>query len=182
VAGGAAVGLVASQSAPKGTPPQIGNNVASNVDQQVKDASDKAKRELLQSLDALETVTLQGAIDAAILTRSAYNVFVSPIVQAGATITGDVLEGMLKAFTAARNLWKTVYQDSATLAAIQTVLQTWVDNVNDLPKRLNAVVETDLDGAQAYLHALKRKIEDEMKALNNPPPTAQPTPSSTQKK
>jgi hypothetical protein len=182
VAGGAAVGLVASQSGPKAPLGQVGNNIANNADQQVKDASDKAKRELLQSLLTLETFTLQGAVDAAILTRSAYDVFVSPVVKVSATITGDVLQVMLTAFTAARNLWKNVYQDSATLAAIQTVLQSWVDNVKNFPKQLNAVVDTDLDGAQAYLHLLQRKIEDEMKALNNPTPTPQPTPAPTQKK
>jgi hypothetical protein len=181
VAGGAAVGLVASQSGSKSPLPQVGN-IPSNVDKQVKDASDQAKRELLLSLDNLEAVTLQGAIDAAILTRSAYNVFVSPVVKVGATITGDVLQVMLSAFTAARNLWKNVYGDSANLAAIQTVLQAWVDNVKNLPKQLDAVVDTDLDGAQAYLHALKRKIEDEMKALGNPTPTPQSTPAPTQKK
>jgi hypothetical protein len=54
--------------------------------------------------------------------------------------------------------------------------------MQQLPKQLDAITQTDLDGAQAYLRALKQKIEDEKKALHHPTPTAQPAPSPTPKK
>jgi hypothetical protein len=177
-AGGAGVGLLASQPGPKTIIPQVANN----VDKQVKEATDQAKRELLASLDTIENFTLQGAIDAARLTRTAYDVFVSPIIKFGAAVTSDFLRGMLNAFKFARNALRGINQDNTTLAAIEKVLQSWVDQAQNLPKQLDAITDTDLDGAQAYLRALKQKIEDQKKELGNPPTNTQGNPSSTPKK
>jgi hypothetical protein len=177
-AGGAGVGLLASQPGPKALIPQVANN----VDKQVKEATDQAKRELLASLDTIENFTLQGAIDAARLTRTAYDVFVSPIIKFGAAVTSDFLRGMLNAFKFARNALRGINQDNTTLAAIEKVLQSWVDQVQNLPKQLDAITDTDLDGAQAYLRALKQKIEDQKKELGNPSPTPPGNPPSTPKK
>jgi hypothetical protein len=184
VAGGAAVGLAASQA-----PKSPLSHAIGDVNKQVNDAfkrglsqgADQAKRELLTSLDTLENFSLQGAIDAARLTRTAYDVFVSPIVKFGSAITADFLNGMLGSFKAARGVLAGVNQDNATLAAIQKVLETWVQQAQNLPKQLNTIVDTDLDGAQAYLHALQNKITQEMKTLNSTP-TPQAKPSPTQKK
>jgi hypothetical protein len=181
VAGGVGVGLIVAQANPQAPLPQAINN----VDKQVKDAfnnglsqgAEQAKREMLTSLDTIENFTLQGAVDAARLTRTAYDVFVSPIIKFGSAITGDFLSGMLNAFKVARGWLAPINQDNATLAAIQKVLETWVAQVQNLPKQLDAITQTDLDGAQAYLHALQQKITDEMNALNNRTPTPpSPTP------
>src|SRR5262249_11213912 len=147
-AGGAAIGLIASQA-----PKSPLSNALGDVGKQVNDAFNRgvsqgandAKRALLTSLDTVDNFTLQGAVDAAILTRSAYDVFVSPIVKDGSAIAADFLDVMLNSFKAARGILAGVNQDNATLAAIQTVLQSWVDNVQNLPKQLNAIVDTDLD-------------------------------------
>ena len=187
-AGGIGVAAIASQANPKSPLGQVLNN----TDQQVQDAynqgaaqgAEQAKRELLTSLDNIENFTLQGAIDAARLTRVAYDVFVAPIVQFGATLTGDFLTGMLNAFKTARNWLAGVNQDNATLAAIQKVLESWVAQVQSLPKQLDAITQTDLDGAQAYLRHLQQKIQDDLAALNKPTPTPQvksPTPTPKNK-
>src|SRR5262249_8894610 len=157
----------ASQSIPKGPLGQTTNGVASNVNQQAQDASDKAKRDLLTSLDKLEEATLQGAIDSAVLLRDTYDVFVSPILTVSATITADVLQGMLNAVKFAESVLNPANQNTQTLKSVETVLQAWVDKLNQLPRQLNASVDTSLDGAQAYLHALQRKIEDDLKKLNS---------------
>ena len=184
VAGGAGVGLVAAQSAgpkPKAPPPPTPSN---NVDKQMKDAANKAaddaRRALLAELDSIESFTLQGAIEAARLTRVSYDVFVAPIVKFGSAITGDFLTGMLNAFKVARNWLAGINQDNVTLAAIQKVLESWVTQVQNLPKQLSAITQTDMDGAQAYLRALQRKIDEEKKKLQDP--NAQGTPSTTPKK
>ncbi|GER88169.1 hypothetical protein KDW_23310 [Dictyobacter vulcani] len=180
-------GAVASQYIPK--LPQAVNDVSSNVEHQVQEAFnkgvaqgvDQARKDFVGSMENLEGFTLEGAITAARLTRVAYDVFVSPIIKFGANITGDVLSGMLKAFKTARGLLAGIYQDNATLIAIQKVLETWVTQVDTLPKRLDAITQSDLDGAQAYLRALQRKVDDEKAKLNQPanatatPPT-KPTP------
>ncbi|GCE26836.1 hypothetical protein KDA_23200 [Dictyobacter alpinus] len=185
--GGAAAligaGAVASQYIP--TVPQATSNVAANIEHQIQDAFnkgvahgiDQARKDFVGSMDSLEGFTLEGAITAARLTRVAYDVFVSPIIKFGANITGDVLAGMLKAFKTARGLLAGIYQDNATLIAIQKVLETWVTQVGTLPKQLDSITQSDLDGAQAYLRALQRKVNDE-KAKLNQPANATPTPAA----
>ena len=147
----------------------------------VTQEADSARREMISALDSLEGFTLQGAIDAAKLTRVAYDVFVAPIVQIGSQLTADFLKAMLNALKTARGWLAGVYQDNSTLAAIQRVLESWVDQVSRLPKQLNVITQTDLDGAQAYLAALQRKLADEKSKLDHPQPTStvpasQPTP------
>src|SRR5579859_290787 len=188
----AGTGVAAYELAPK-VPGVIGS-VSNNIEHQVQDAfnrgmaqgAENVRREFVTALDNLEGLTLGGAINAAKLTREAYDVFVSPVVHFGSTLTGDFLDGMLRAFKTARGWLAGAFQDNATLQAIQKVLETWVDQVTNMPKQLDTITETDLDGAQAYLRALQRKLDEEKAKLNNPQATptatARPsTPTATQK-
>lgn len=194
----AGAGAAAYEYAPK-IPQAIGETGA-NIERQVQEAFNKgleqgteaARKEFVTALENLEGFTLEGAVTAARLTRVAYDVFVSPVIQIGATVASDFLTAMLKSFKTARMLLAGVYQDNATLQAIQKVLESWVGQVTNMPKQLNAITQADLDGAQAYLRALQRKIDDEKKKLNNPTnptnptsskvtPTPQPTAKSTSK-
>ncbi len=184
-------GVAAYEYAPK--IPQALGETGANIEKQLQDAFNKgvaqgaeaARKELITALDNLEGFTLEGAVTAARLTRVAYDVFVSPVIQFGANIATDFLAAMLKAFKTARMLLAGVYQDNATLQAIQKVLESWVDQVTTMPKQLNTITQADLDGAQAYLRALQRKIEDEKKQLQNNgtpvagTPTAQPNAKAT---
>ncbi|GLV58443.1 hypothetical protein KDH_52760 [Dictyobacter sp. S3.2.2.5] len=178
----AGAGIAAYEYAPK--IPQSVGDVSTNVEHQVQDAfnkgvtqgMDQARKEFVTSLENLEGVTLEGAITAARLTRVAYDVFVSPIVKFGAAISGDILKGMLSAFKTARGLLAGIYQDNATLIAIQKVLESWVSQSNTLPKQLDAITQADLSGAQAYLRALQRKIDDEKAKMNQPAATPTPKP------
>jgi hypothetical protein len=148
----------------------------------VAQGADSTRREFVSALDTLEGFSLQGAIDAAKLTRVAYDVFVSPVVQFGSQLTTDFLKAMVSALKTARGWLAGIYQDNTTLAAIQHVLQSWVDQVSKLPKQLDAITQADLDGAQAYLAALQRKIAGEKSKLNTPPhpmPTTSPASKST---
>lgn len=180
---------VAAIELPKVTP-QVVNDVGANAAHQVEDAFnrgvaqgvDQARKEFVASMESIEGFTLDGAITAARLTRVAYDVFVSPIVKFGADIAGDVLTGMLNAFKTAHQLLAEINQDNATLIAIEKVLESWVSDVNTMPMQLNAITQSDLDGAQAYLNALKTKVAAE-KAQLNATPTAAPkgTPTVTKK-
>jgi hypothetical protein len=179
-------GAAAYELAPK--LPQVVGNAAQNVEQQVADAfqrgaaqgANEVRAEFIKALEDMEGFTLDGAIAAAKLTRVAYDVFVSPIVHFGATLTGDFLNGMLKAVRTARGWLATVYMDNSSMIAVQKVLEAWVGKVGTMPKQLTAVVDTDLDGAQSYLNALQTKIKQEKAKLNNPQPapTPQPTPKA----
>jgi len=164
-------GIVASSELAPKTVPQGGHtshDIQDAFNRGVAQGGDSVRKELVSALDSLEGFTLQGAIDAAKLTRVSYDVFISPIVQFGSQLTKDFLSAMLSALKTGRGWLAGIYQDNATLAAIQHVLESWVDQVSKLPKQLDAITQTDLDGAQAYLSALQRKITDEKNKLDNP--------------
>jgi hypothetical protein len=189
----AGAGFALVENAPK--LPQAASTVAGDINGQVQDAfnrgiaqgADQARKEIITSLGNLEGFTLDGAVTAARLTRVAYDVFVSPVVKFGSVLTGDFLSGMLAALKKAREWLAGVYQDNATLIAIQKVLESWVNDIQKLPKQLDSITEADLDGAQSYLRALQRKIQDEQAKLNQsstkqatptPATKATPTPKS----
>ncbi|HCI78349.1 MAG TPA: hypothetical protein DHW02_01510 [Ktedonobacter sp.] len=178
-------GIAAYELVPK--IPSALDGAATNVEQQIQAAfekglaqgADNARRELIGALETIDGFTIDGAIGAAKLMRIAYDVFVSPIITQSANIAGDVLNAMLSAIKTARGILAQSFLDNSTLQAIQKVLQAWVDQVSTLPKQLNAITDTDLDGAQAYLNALKQKLEAEKAQLNK---SATPTPTSTKSK
>jgi len=185
----AGIGVAAYEVAPK--MPAALNNATTNLEHQVQEAftkgmeqgAEQARKEFVTALDNLEGFTLDGAIAAARLTRVAYDVFVSPVIKTGSALTGDFLTNMVKAFKTAREWLAGVYQDNATLIAIQKVLEAWAAQVSTMPKQLDAITQTDLDGAQAYLRGLKRMVEEEKSKINKPQgtPTAQTTPAASTK-
>jgi hypothetical protein len=160
--------------------PQAIGTGASNLEHQLQQAfqngvtagGEAARKDLINALDTLEGFSLEGAIEAAKLTRVAYDVFISPLVTLAATVADDFLVGTLDALITGRKWLAQINEDSPTLAALQTVLQSWVKQVHDMPKTVQTITETDLDGAQAYLRALQRKIQTEQTQLN-----AQSTPT-----
>lgn len=183
----AAGGVAAYELVPK--IPQALNDVGTNIEHQLQDAYNRGiaaggeavRKELINSLDTLEGVSLEGAIGAAKLTRVAYDVFVSPIVTLAATVAGDFLNVTLSALITGRSWLAAIKQDNSTLAALQTVLETWVKQVTQMPKQVQSITDADLDGAQSYLRALERKIQEEQAKLNAPQstqPTATPGKSS----
>ncbi|MBV8696057.1 MAG: hypothetical protein JO183_11280 [Ktedonobacteraceae bacterium] len=162
--------------------PKVVGNVGADIEHQLQDAfnkglaqgADAVRKDFITSLESLEGFTLASAQTAALLTRRAYDVFVSPIVKFGSTLAADFLGVMLQAFRSGRHILAVVNQDNATLAAIQSVLEIWVAQVSSLPKQLDTITQTDLDGAQAYLRALQRKLDEEKAKLNNNGKTSTP--------
>lgn len=179
-------GIAAAELAPK--IPQALGNATQNVEQQIQDAfqrgveqgAQNVRKEFVTTLENMEGFSLGAAISAAKLTRVAYDVFVSPVIQFGSTLTNDFLNTMLKAFKTARNVLIAVNMDNTALIAIQKVLESWVNQVTNMPKQLNAIADADLDGAQSYLRALQRKVDDEKAKLNNPQATPAATKSTAQ--
>lgn len=180
---GAAV--VAYEVAPR-IPQAIGDG-ANNIEHQLQQAfqngvaagAESARKEIINSLDTLEGASLEGAIAAARLTRVAYDVFVSPLVTLAANVADDFLNVTLQALITGRKWLAQINEDSPTLAALQTVLQSWVDQASTMPKKVQTIADSDLDGAQAYLRALQRKIQEEQAKLNSqttPTPAPRATP------
>lgn len=166
--------------------PQALEQAGTNIEHEVQDAFNRGlaaggeavRKELINSLDTLEGVSLDAAIGAARLTRIAYDVFVSPLVTLAATIADDFLSALLAALTQARKWLAAINADNASLAALQAVLQNWVSQAKNMPKKLQTITETDLDGAQAYLRALQRKIQEEQAKLNGQGTTPTPAPTT----
>ena len=162
--------------------PQALQTAGTNIEHQLQDAFNRGvaaggeavRKELINGLDTLEGVSLEGAIGAAKLTRTAYDVFVSPIVTLASTIADDFLLALLNALIKARKWLAQINADNATLLALTNILQNWTDQVKNMPKKLQTITQTDLDGAQTYLHGLQKKIQEEQAKLNG---QATPTPN-----
>lgn len=170
--------------------PGLLESAGSNIEHQLQDAFNRGvaaggaavRKELINGLDTLEGVSLEGAVAAANLTRTAYDVFVSPIVTLASTIAGDFLSALLNALIKARGWLQQINADNATLVALTNILQSWVNQVDTMPKKLQTITDTDLDGAQAYLRNLQRTIQQQQAILNGqvtPTPTTSHTPSTT---
>jgi hypothetical protein len=166
-------------------PSAIGTG-ANNIEHQLQQAfqngvasgAETARKDLINSLDTLEGFSLEGAITAAKLTRIAYDVFVSPLVTLAAEVADDFLSVTLKALITGRKWLAQINEDSPTLAALQTVLQSWVDQANTMPKKVQSITDSDLDGAQSYLRALQRKIQQEQAQLNGTSTPTKATPTA----
>jgi hypothetical protein len=183
--GGAAV-AAAAYELPK--VPQAINDAGTNIEHQLQDAfnrgvssgEDAVRREFITALDQLEGISLDAAVSAAKLTRVAYDVFVSPLVTFLANIADNFLTVTLQALITGRRWLANIGQDNSTLGALQKVLESWVQDAQQMPKQLQAIADADLDGAQSYLRALKRKINAEQAKLNgNSTPTIKPAPDPT---
>src|SRR6267154_631321 len=118
--------------------PHALEQAGTNIEHQLQDAFNKGvtageeavRKEFINAIDTLEGVSLDAAIGAARLTRVAYDVFVSPLVTLAATVADDFLSITLAALIKARSWLQQINVDNATLAALQSVLQNWVKQVN----------------------------------------------------
>ena len=186
IAIGGAAAAAAAYELPK--VPKAINDVGTNIEHQLQDAfnrgfnsgADAVRKEFITALDQLEGISLDAAVSAARLTRVAYDVFVSPLVTFLANIADNFLSVTLQALMTGRHWLGNIGQDNSTLAALQKVLESWEQDARQMPKQLQAVADADLDGAQSYLRALKRKVAAEQAKLNgNATPTIQPSPDPT---
>ena len=82
--------------------------------------------------------------------------FVLPIVTLASTIADDFPLALLNALITARKWLAQINADNATLLALANILQSWSDQVKNMPKKLQTTTQTDLDWAQTYLHGLQQ--------------------------
>ena len=91
-------------------------------------------------------------------------------------LADDFLLALLNALITARKWLAQINADNATLLALTNILQNWADQAKNMPKKLQTITQTDLDGAQTYLHGLQQKIQAEQARLNG---QATPTPHAS---
>jgi hypothetical protein len=158
----------------------LGSQLQQAFNNGVTQGGNAARKDLLNALDDLEGFSLESAIEAAKLTRVAYDVFVSPLVTLSSEVVGDFLTVTLDALIKARQLLAQINEDNATLAALQNVLTTWVQTADEMPKKIQTITDTDLDGAQSYLRSLQQEIQTQQAQLNaTATPTGKTTPTAT---
>ncbi len=155
-AAGVELAPIAVKRAGDFTQAQVSNAFQAGVNQ--------GRQALLDELAQLEGITLDGAVNVAELTRLAVKVFVIPLAQLNATITGDLLGVLDGALTSARDNLNRINVHIEPLNNLQQVVETWQANVTQLPMRLDAYVTADINGAETYLKALKQKIANERAA------------------
>jgi hypothetical protein len=183
-------GIAAYELGPK--IPQAFHDAGTNIEHQIEDAYNKGlaagaeavRKEFIAALTNLEGISLTGATNAAKLTRLAYDAFVTPLLTLAAKVTGDFLNITLRTLIQGRGWLARINQDNDTLAALQTVLETWSKQVKEVPKEWQTIADSDLDAAQSYLRALQRKIQEEQAKVNNPQsgiPTTVPKATGTPK-
>ena len=155
-AAGVELAPIAMKRAGEFTQAQVSNAFQAGVDQ--------GRQALLDELAQLEGITLDGAIGVAELTRLAVRVFVLPLAQLNATITGDMLGILDSALSSARTNLSRINVHIDALNNLQQLVESWRASVTQLPIALNAYATADINSAENYLKALKQKIAQERAA------------------
>lgn len=134
---------------------------------QVKQEIDKLEREaLLRELGQLEGIPIDAAIAAAELTQAAVKIIVLPLARLLAFIGGNALNILIGSLDNAHAIAAGLHVTIPWLNELRALLATWRDNVEQLPVALTAIATADISSAEAYLKALKQRINSAQQAGN----------------
>jgi hypothetical protein len=111
---------------------------------------------LLAELGTLEGVSLDAALQAAEITRTAVQVLVLPLARFVSAVGSGALDALLHVLDAAVNALSLVRAPTTVLMSFRTVVVSWRAGLSVLPISLAAYVSADIMSAEAYLRALKR--------------------------
>jgi hypothetical protein len=117
------------------------------------------RQALLSELSQLEGVPLDAAIEVAELTRLAVLYIVRPVAQLFATIAGDALGALVAAITSAQSHLASINVQISQLDQLKSLLTQWQTGVKQLPIDLTKYATQDIDSAENYLKALKKRIQ-----------------------
>ena len=137
------------------------------TEQQLQDALQagvqQGRQAVLAELKQLEGVSLDVAIGITEVAGLAIKFIVKPILDLSNTIAGDILGALAGAASGAQSLLAHFGQHVSYLDAVVTLLTSWQQNVSQ--EQLASYAQTDVAATEAYLRALKAKIDA------TPPPT-----------
>lgn len=129
---------------------------------------DAGRQALLDELAQLEGVTLDAAIDVAEVTKFGVRVLVVPIARLVAALGGDALTGLALGLGQARSDLAQIHIHIGVLDSLQTLVQSWQQNLAQLPIQLNEYATTDVAGAETYLKALRTKLQQSQQTTPTP--------------
>ncbi len=124
------------------------------IERQLQLAED---RFLAQQLANLEGISIDAAISAAEITRSAVELIVIPLARVLATLDADALGGMIATLDTAHTLIADIHGNTTDIDALRQTLTIWQTNAHQLPISLEAYTNADITSGEKYLRALKLK-------------------------
>ncbi len=122
-------------------------------------AADEIRTLLQRELGDLEGIALDEAIAIAELTRKAVELIVVPLANFLTTISGDGLQELIDTVTRAEQVLELAHLPTDGLPALAAVLTAWKQNESQLPIALQDYANTNIDGAETYLKAVKAKVD-----------------------
>lgn len=127
--------------------------------QALTDGIAQGEQSIINELGQIEGVALDDAIKVAELTRLAVQYIVLPVSKVVAA-TGDfLLNGLNTALTATQQGLNDVHIHISQISSMQQIVQSWHDNLHQLPIELNAYATADIISAENYLKALRKKVQ-----------------------
>jgi len=119
----------------------------------------QGEQAILNDLGQIEGVALDDAIAVAELTRLAVQYVVLPVSKVAA-FTGDaLLSGLNQALTATQQGLNDVHIHISQISSMQQIVQSWHDNLHQLPIAITAYSTADIISAENYLKALRAKVK-----------------------
>lgn len=119
------------------------------------------KQAVLNDLAQLEGITIDGAIGVAEVTRLGVKYIVLPVARVVSFLGSNGLAGIAIGLTNAQENLARFNLSIGVLNSLQSIVSAWQQNLSQLPITLDAYAHTDIDGAETYLRALKKRIEAE---------------------
>jgi hypothetical protein len=123
--------------------------VAPSVEQHLEQAA----------IGELEGVSIDAALEAAELTRAAVQVIVLPVADLVAMLGSGALDVLLGALELAHNALALVRASTAAVDQLHAVVASWKAGLTALPIALKAYSTADISSAEAYLRALKKRVQ-----------------------
>ena len=110
------------------------------------------------AIGELEGISIDAALEAAEVTRAAVQVIVLPVANLVALLGSGALDVLLGALQLAHNALAFVHGSTEAVDQLHTVIASWKAGLTELPIALNAYSNADIGSAEAYLRALKKRV------------------------
>jgi hypothetical protein len=121
-------------------------------------AEKKLQEAALAELKSLEGVSLDAAIEAAEITRAAVKVIVLPVASLVAFLGSGALGLVIIALQGAHDALSFFHLSTTIVDEMQAMVQSWSDDLNQLPISLSSYADADITSAEAYLKALRKMV------------------------
>ncbi len=136
-------------------------NYASNAAHQaLTDGIAQGEQAIINDLAVLEGVALDDAIQIAEWTKLAVDFIVKPIATGVAFIGDGLLDGLNSALADLDGGLHAINIHVTQIHALRKMVQSWHDNLHNLPIALTAYGDADTLAALKYLKALKAKVQE----------------------